>query len=192
MSEVYCGSCVEGHSHTTKVWGTCEMMAENGRFGGCFRQPSPPEPNPRAWPLSPFFRLSPAQAFQGFELPQHVARHTYLLTFSTSFLTTLLPSLTSSEGPILAPRALFPKWASLRSTCGSWLAVYMGLSSQLVFALASLLVLPLLSSALSHECTTISNLPCASSSTLDRACVPRRDISETGKISEGWLASAEP
>jgi hypothetical protein len=51
---------------------------------------------------------------------------------------------------------------------------------------------PSLSSVLSHECTTIATPPCASSSTLDRPCVPRRDISETGEIPKGWLASAEP
>jgi hypothetical protein len=51
--------------------------------------------------------------------------------------------------------------------------------------------LPLLSSALSHECTTVADPPCVSSSILGRPCVPRRDISETGEIPEGWLASAE-
>jgi hypothetical protein len=146
--------------------GTCEMVAENGRFGGCFRHPFHQSLTRAPGRFNLFFRL----------LPPSVPRLAHVFDiFSYS------PSLTSSEGPILAPRALFPKWApralspkwaSLRSTCGSWLAVYMGPSSQPVFALASLVVLPLLSSALSHECTTIANPPCVSSSTLDRPCVP--------------------
>ena len=154
--------------------GTCGRKRP---FWGLFSAPRAP-----SWPLQPFSGFS-RQAFQGCELPQ--------LTFSTSFLTT--PSLPHFfRGAYFGSLNSLPKWASLQSTCGSWLAVYMGSSSQPVFALASLVVLPLLSSALSHECTTITNPPCVSSSTLDRPCVPRRDIGETGEISKGWLASAEP
>jgi len=100
------------------------------------------------------------------------------------------PSLTSSEGPILGSSSSLPKMGFsptylrvlARSIYGTvfptGLRPYLPRRSPFV-------VLPLLNSALSHEYTTISNPLCASSSTLDRACIPRRDINETGEISEG-------
>jgi hypothetical protein len=39
-------------------------------------------------------------------------------------------------------RVLIPKWTFLDQPCGPWLIVYIGLCSELVFVLASLLVLP--------------------------------------------------
>ena len=46
--------------------------------------------------------------------------------------------------------------------------------------------------ASSHEHTITATRACSSSSTLDRTRFPRGNISETGEISEDWLASAQP
>ena len=47
--------------------------------------------------------------------------------------------------------------------------------------------------ASSHEQTIIDILPCVClfPPTLDGSRFPRRDVGDTGEISEGWLASTE-
>jgi hypothetical protein len=94
---------------------SCERVAEKGDFGSCFRSPLSPHPTrPRR------------QACQGFlEPPRQTVTHV--------FDTLPFPS-PPPERPILAPRALSPKWTSLDLLCGSWLAVYMGPCPQQVFA----------------------------------------------------------
>jgi hypothetical protein len=66
-----------------------------------------------------------------------------LLTFLASTLTHPSPSPPSSEGRILAPRALSPKCTSLHLPCASGLAVYIGLYYQPAFALAFLSIVAL-------------------------------------------------
>jgi hypothetical protein len=154
------------------------MAAENGCFGGCFRHPFHQSLTRAPSRFIPFLGFS-RQAFQGFELST-----ADLLTFSTSFLTPL---------PHFFRGAYFGSSSSLPKMGFS--PIYLRVLARSIYGTIFptglrpylprrplLLVLPLLSSALSHECTTIANPP----------CVPRRDISETGEISEGWLASAEP
>ena len=87
--------------------GTCDYAAENGGFGGCFRQPFHQSLTRAPGRFNPFLGFS-RQAFQGLE-PQ-----AGLPTFSPIF-SYYPPSLTFSEGPILVPQTRFPKWASLRS-----------------------------------------------------------------------------
>jgi hypothetical protein len=110
---------------------TCEMVAENGAFGGCFRHPFHHTPTRTSGRFNLFLGSSAPSA-------QRVSTVESLLTFSTSTLThsPSPPPPPSSEGPILAPRALSPKWTPLHLPCASWLAVYIGLY-QLAFALVS-------------------------------------------------------
>jgi hypothetical protein len=163
-------------------------MAENGRFGDCFRHPFHQSLTHAPGSFNLFLGFS-RQAFQGFELPQQTCshfRHLFLLPLPHFFRGACFGS--SSSLPKMGFSPIYLRVLA-RSIYGTVFPT--GLRPCLPRR-PPLIVLPLLSSALRHECTTISNPPCASSSTLDRACVPRRDISETGEISEGWLASAEP
>jgi hypothetical protein len=82
-------------------------------------------------------------------------RHPLSLTLPTS-----LPP--SSEGPILAPQALSPKWTPLHLPCASWLAVYIGLCYRLAFALASLSIIALQAQAstlFSRRTLQVMNIP---------------------------------
>jgi hypothetical protein len=183
-----------GVSQHKEHLGTCENAAENGGFGGCFQQPFHQSLTRAPGRFNPFLGFS-RQAFQGLEPPAG------LPTFSPSFLTTPPHFF---RGPYFGSSNSLSKMG-FSTICGSWLAVYMDRVPNQSLTLASLIILPSsfslvglplrppsLSSALSHECTTTANPPCTPSSTLDRPCVPRRDISETGEISKGWLATAEP
>ena len=120
--------------YTTCILGTCERAAENSAFGSCFRHP---------------FHRTPTRASARFNLFKALARRAprESLHRRTRFrhpLSLTLPiSPLPQRGPILAPRALSPKWTSLRLPCASWLAVYTGLCCQLAFALASLSIVAL-------------------------------------------------
>jgi hypothetical protein len=113
---------------------TCEIAAENGAFGGCFQHPFHRTQTRASGRFNLFL------GSDGAKRPESLHRRLLLLTFSTSTLT-YPPS--SSEGPILAPRALSPKWTPLHLPCASWLAVYIGLRYPLAFALASLSIIAL-------------------------------------------------
>jgi hypothetical protein len=90
---------------------TCEKAAENGAFGGCFRHPFHHTPTHTSGRFNPFLGSSAPSA-------QRASTVETLLTFSISTLT-LPTSPPSSEGPILAPRALSPKWTPHHLPCAS-------------------------------------------------------------------------
>src|SRR4051794_36215852 len=89
---------------------------------GLFSAPFHRSPGPRAWPLEPFLKLWRAK--RPGSLHQKTVAHVFdIHSHSPS------PS-SSSEGPILAPRALSPKWASLHLPYATCLAVHIRLCYQ--------------------------------------------------------------
>ena len=107
------------------------------------------------------------------------------------------PTSSSHRGPILAPRPLTSKWASLDLPCGSWLAVHIGVgpkwpshsppSSRSPSLSSSVSILFDQNHASGHESPIVIISLYLFSSTLDEARFPRRDVGDTGEISEGWL-----
>jgi hypothetical protein len=141
------------------------LVAENGRFGGLFSTPLHQRPTPRAWPLY-LFRLLPPS------VPRLRASTADLLTFSTSFSYYPPPLPHFFRGAYFGSSSSLPKMGfspiHLQVLARSVYGTVFPTGLHPCLPRRPPLVLPLLSSALSHECTTIANPPCVSSSTLDR------------------------